>query len=136
MEKYISFSLGLLRFIDSFQFLPYSLAGLVEDLDNENPSNFKLIHHETSRTRIPTAEHLTSDINHGTDPYFLYQKCSIPIWRGRSPRLKYGFLISHRKRLLLVVGFDLLMKGIDLFKNKRINVIPNNMEKYISFSLG
>jgi hypothetical protein len=41
MEKYISFSLGLLRFIDSFQFLPYSLAGLVEDLDNENPSNFK-----------------------------------------------------------------------------------------------
>ena len=35
-------------------------------------------------------------------------------------------------------GFDshLLMKGIGLFKNKRINVIPNNMEKYISFSLG
>lgn len=42
-------------------------------------------------------------------------------------------VFSHNLR-----GFDshLLMKGIDLFKNKRINVIPNNMEKYISFSLG
>ena len=46
MEKYISFSLGSLRFIDSFQFLPYSLPGLVEDLVNENPSNFKLMEEE------------------------------------------------------------------------------------------
>ena len=46
MEKYISVSLGSLRFIDSFQFLPTSLAGLVEDLVNENPSNFKLMEKE------------------------------------------------------------------------------------------
>lgn len=35
-------------------------------------------------------------------------------------------------------GFDchLLMQGVGFFKNKKINVIPNNMEKYVSFSLG
>lgn len=35
-------------------------------------------------------------------------------------------------------GFDshLLMQGVGLYKGKRINCIPNNMERYVSFSLG
>lgn len=35
-------------------------------------------------------------------------------------------------------GYDshLLMQGIGLFKVRKINCIPNNMEKYVSFSLG
>jgi hypothetical protein len=43
LERYVSFSLGSLRFIDSFQFLPSSLATLVNDLadkrddDNKEP---------------------------------------------------------------------------------------------------
>lgn len=46
IEKYVSFSLGSLRFLDSFQFLLNSLAGLVDDLVNENPDHFRLLKKE------------------------------------------------------------------------------------------
>ena len=41
LERYISFSLGKLRFIDSFQFLPSSLETLVEDLVSEGDDAFQ-----------------------------------------------------------------------------------------------
>jgi len=41
MEKYISFSLGNLRFIDSFQFMSQSLESLTENLAKEGLSKFK-----------------------------------------------------------------------------------------------
>ena len=40
MEKYISFSIGKLDFIDSFQFMSSSLAKLVDNLAKEGPSKF------------------------------------------------------------------------------------------------
>ena len=40
MEKYISFSMGKLDFIDSFQFMSSSLAKLVDNLAKEGPSKF------------------------------------------------------------------------------------------------
>ena len=42
-ERYISFSLGTLRFIDSFQFLGTSLEKLVNNLAAEGKENFKLL---------------------------------------------------------------------------------------------
>ena len=41
MEKYISFSLGCMDFIDSFQFMSSSLAKLIENLAKEGPKTFK-----------------------------------------------------------------------------------------------
>ena len=48
-------------------------------------------------------------------------------FKGRIP------IILHNLR-----GYDshLIMQGAGKFKNKTINCIPNNMEKYISFSIG
>ncbi|XP_041361144.1 uncharacterized protein LOC121377277 [Gigantopelta aegis] len=40
MEKYISFSLGCMGFIDSFQFMNFSLEKLVNNLAKEGPSKF------------------------------------------------------------------------------------------------
>ena len=40
MEKYISFSLGILRFIDSYQFLPSSLDNLVA---SNKPDDFEIM---------------------------------------------------------------------------------------------
>ena len=42
-ERYISFSLGSLRFIDSFQFLGTSLEKLVNSLAAEGKDKFKLL---------------------------------------------------------------------------------------------
>ena len=42
-ERYISFSLGTLRFIDSFQFLGTSLEKLVSNLATEGKDKFKLL---------------------------------------------------------------------------------------------
>ena len=39
-ERYVSFSLGNLRFIDSFQFLPFSLEALVDNLSNDGMNAF------------------------------------------------------------------------------------------------
>ena len=44
MEKYISFSLGFMDFIDSFQFMSSSLEKLVDNLAKERPTQF---HHMT-----------------------------------------------------------------------------------------
>ena len=41
MEKYISFSLGYMDFIDSFQFMSSSLEKLVENLAKEGESKFE-----------------------------------------------------------------------------------------------
>ena len=43
-EKYISFSIGKLRFIDSYQFLPTSLETLVNNLVKTDKSLFKALH--------------------------------------------------------------------------------------------
>ncbi|XP_069102163.1 uncharacterized protein [Argopecten irradians] len=53
-EKYISFSLGPLRFIDSFQFMSQSLETLVENLAKKGLSNFKHFSNEfsVSETRL------------------------------------------------------------------------------------
>ena len=40
MEKYITFSIGNLRFIDSLGFLPSSLASLVDNLNQDGPHRF------------------------------------------------------------------------------------------------
>ena len=64
MEKYISFSLGSLRFLDSFQFLPNSLAGLVYDLVNENPKHFTLLENE-----FPNDKQLSLLLRKGVYPY-------------------------------------------------------------------
>lgn len=44
-EKYISFSMGKLDFIDSFQFLSTSLEKLVTNLSKEGVEKFKHLHH-------------------------------------------------------------------------------------------
>ena len=41
MEKYISFSLGNIRFIDSLQFMPSSLDNLVSNLAKEEEPHFR-----------------------------------------------------------------------------------------------
>lgn len=41
MEKYIAFSIGALRFIDSFAFLPSSLENLVKNLAQDGLKGFK-----------------------------------------------------------------------------------------------
>jgi hypothetical protein len=41
MEEYISFSLGCMDFIDSFQFMSSSLEKLIENLAKEGPKTFK-----------------------------------------------------------------------------------------------
>ena len=43
MEKYISFSLGNLRFIDSFQFMSSSLDGLVQNLKADGTDKFRIL---------------------------------------------------------------------------------------------
>lgn len=49
MEKYISFSLGNFRFIDSYQFMPDSLATLVTNLYSKGEQCFKLLEAEFPR---------------------------------------------------------------------------------------
>lgn len=42
MEKYISFSVGGLRFIDSLQFLNTSLGNLIDNLKKDGDDRFKI----------------------------------------------------------------------------------------------
>ena len=51
-EKYISFSLGPLRFIDSFQFMSQSLETLTENLVKKGVSNFKHFSKEFSASQM------------------------------------------------------------------------------------
>lgn len=53
MEKYISFSLGNLNFIDSFQFLPASLENLVNNLAKEGEDKFKHTHDYVGTKKLP-----------------------------------------------------------------------------------
>ncbi|KAK3108933.1 hypothetical protein FSP39_019099 [Pinctada imbricata] len=46
MQKYVSFSLGKLRFIDSYQFTNCSLADMVENLYHERHTSFKNFYRE------------------------------------------------------------------------------------------
>lgn len=64
VQKYISFSLGSLRFLDSFQFLPNSLAGLVDDLVKEDSKHFK-----TLRKQFPNGERFNLLLRKGVYPY-------------------------------------------------------------------
>ena len=50
-EKYISFSLGNLRFIDSLQFLNSSLQKLVENLSKEGGEKFQHLTREFPQNR-------------------------------------------------------------------------------------
>lgn len=43
MEEYITFSVGNLRFIDSFQFMSASLHTLVKNLKDGGKDNFKIM---------------------------------------------------------------------------------------------
>ena len=63
-ERYISFSLGTLRFIDSFQFLGTSLEKLVDNLAAEGKDKFKLL---TRHTVDPTKQDLL--LRKGVYPY-------------------------------------------------------------------
>ena len=46
MEKYVSFSVGSLRFVDSFQCLHSSLSNLVDDLMKEDLQHFRALKNE------------------------------------------------------------------------------------------
>ena len=63
-ERYISFSLGCLRFIDSFQFLGTSLEKLVSNLAAEGKDKFKLL---TRHVVDPTKQDLL--LRKGVYPY-------------------------------------------------------------------
>lgn len=63
-EKYVSFSLGSLRFLDSYQCLPNSLSGLVEDLVKEDSNHFKKLAQE-----FPTTEKRKLLLRKGVYPY-------------------------------------------------------------------
>lgn len=65
MEKYVSFSLGSRRFLDSCQFLSSSLSTLVEDLANENPSHFESF----LSKEFPFAEERALLLRKGVYPY-------------------------------------------------------------------
>jgi len=64
MERYVSFSLGSLRFVDSFQCLQSSLSNLVDDLVKEDPQHFKALIKE-----FPSNEQSNLLLRKGVDPY-------------------------------------------------------------------
>lgn len=65
MQRYISFSLGSLRFLDSFQFLSSSLASLVDDLVNDSSQNyFKYLSKE-----FPSSDERNLLLRKGVYPY-------------------------------------------------------------------
>lgn len=63
-ERYVSFSLGCFRFLDSYQCLSNSLSGLVDDLVKENPDHFKQLANE-----FPTVDKRTLLLRKGVYPY-------------------------------------------------------------------
>ena len=64
MEKYISFTVGSLRFLDSLQFLNASLATLVANLAKEGAEKFKI-----TRTSFPNPDELKLLLRKGVYPY-------------------------------------------------------------------
>lgn len=64
MEKYISFSLGSLRFIDSLQFMNSSLDKLVENLKLSGENRFKLFYDD-----FPNKDHADLLLRKGVFPY-------------------------------------------------------------------
>jgi hypothetical protein len=72
LERYVSFSLGSLRFIDSFQFLPSSLATLVNDLadkrdDDTREPDLEAFPHFL--TEFPFTDDATLLLRKGVYPY-------------------------------------------------------------------
>ena len=60
LEKYMSFSIsGKLSFIDSFQFLSYSLDSLVKNLNNIYPYEY-ISHFEKFKEQLPNKERFYS----------------------------------------------------------------------------
>lgn len=66
-EKYMSFSLEKLRFLDSLQFLTYSLDTLVKDLAAEGPSKFKIL--KAGLQEMQLDQHVDLFIRKGVFPY-------------------------------------------------------------------
>ena len=64
MEKYKSFSLGPLRFIDTLQFMHSSLDKLVENLKIGGNNCFKLFYQD-----FPNAQHADLLLRKGVFPY-------------------------------------------------------------------
>jgi len=64
VEKYMSFSVGSLRFIDSLQFLNASLDTLVSNLAREGSEHFKV-----TKSQYPTPEKLKLLLRKGVYPY-------------------------------------------------------------------
>ena len=60
-EKYISFSVGQLKFLDSFQFMGSSLAKLVDATDKDD---FKITQNSFNPHPIVTADNSTLRIAH------------------------------------------------------------------------
>jgi hypothetical protein len=52
-EKYISFSVGNLVFIDSLQFLSSSLERLVDNLSKEGDEKFKILNKYVESDKVP-----------------------------------------------------------------------------------
>lgn len=69
MERYVSFSLGSLRFVDSYQCLPSSLSNLVDDLAKEDPKHFKALIKE-----FPANEQRSLLLLKGVYPYSYMDK--------------------------------------------------------------
>lgn len=64
MERYVSFSLGSLRFIDSFQFLPLSLETLADNLSKEGTEAFTHLKREFQNDK-----HVNLLVRKGIYPY-------------------------------------------------------------------
>ena len=64
LEKYISFSIGSLRFIDSFQFLPSSFETLVDSLVKSDDTSFHF-----NKKAFPEEELLKLILRKGVYPY-------------------------------------------------------------------
>lgn len=69
MEKYVSFSLGSLRFVDSFQCLQSSLSNLLNDLMQEDSQHFQAL-----RKEFPIEEQFSLLLRKGVYPYRFMDK--------------------------------------------------------------
>ena len=107
LEKYMSFSIsGKLSFIDSFQFLSYSLDSLVKNLNNIYPYEY-ISHFEKFKEQLPNKERFYSLLT-GTKISDKKYEHALKIWNKFEMKTMkyYHYLYLKCDNLLSVSVFE------------------------------
>jgi hypothetical protein len=120
MEKYISFQVSKLRFLDSYQLMPNSLETLIDNLAQEGLKHFKTSLNEGKTPKRPKEKKLVPTL-HDKEDYILHYE-TLKLY------LKLGLKVKKIHKIIEFHQSTWLKTYID-FNAKKRSQAKNDFEK-------